>query len=225
MASNSEVKEMLHTIEHGCFITRHQTGINKFQPRVMAAMARVLREKFVPDAFKPCAYADGPLPIGNGQTISQPYIVALMTDLLLPEKSDVILEIGAGSGYQAAILGELVKKVYTIEIIPALAREARARLKKLGYRNIEVREGDGYEGLPSLAPFDGIIVTAAAGHIPPPLVEQLNPGGRLVIPIGQAHAAQMLFLIEKDAAGEVSTREILAVAFVPLTGAGQTKIN
>ena len=220
VASKSKVKEMLRTIERECFITRRLTGIKKFQPRVMAALAEVPREEFVPDALKPCAYENGPLPIGNGQTISQPYIVALMTDLLLPAKSDAILEIGAGSGYQAAILAKLVKQVYTIEIIPTLVKEARTRLQKLGFRNIEISEGDGYEGLPARAPFDSIIVTAAASHIPPPLVAQLKAGGRLVIPVGLPRAPQELLLLEKDAAGKVSTREILAVSFVPLTGAG-----
>lgn len=184
----------------------------------MDAMAEVLREKFVPDNMKLFAYDNGPLPIGNGQTISQPYIVALMTDLLLPEENDVILEVGAGSGYQAAILAKLVKRVYTIEIIPALAKQAQDRLTKLGFKNIEVRQGDGYNGLSQHAPFDGIIVTAAASHVPAPLIEQLKPGGRLVIPVGLPHSLQYLMLIEKGKDGEVTYREILAVAFVPLTG-------
>jgi protein-L-isoaspartate(D-aspartate) O-methyltransferase len=143
-----------------------------------------------------------------------------MTDLLLPTGHDVILEVGAGSGYQAAIFAKLVKQVYTIEIIPALAEETRRRLQKMGFGNIEVLEGDGYEGFPDQAPFDGIIVTAAASHIPPPLVTQLTAGGRMVIPIGLPHCEQELLLIEKDTDGAVSSREILAVAFVPLTGSG-----
>ena len=211
---------MLRTIESECFYTRSLTGIKAFKKSVMAAMAEVLREEFVPDNMKPYAYDNGPLPIGNGQTISQPYIVALMTDLLLPEENDVILEVGAGSGYQAAILAKLVKQIYTIEIIPALAKQAQDRLTKLGIMNIEVRPGDGYNGLPQHAPFDGIIVTAAASHIPFPLIEQLKPGGRLVIPVGLPHSLQYLMMIEKDQNGEITSREILAVSFVPLTGAG-----
>ena len=171
----------------------------------MDAMAKVQREEFVPAHMKPFAYDNGPLPIGNGQTISQPYIVALMTDLLLPEENDVILEVGAGSGYQAAILAKLVKRVYTIEIIPALAKQAQDRLTKLGFKNIEVRQGDGYNGLSQHAPFDGIIVTAAASHVPFPLIEQLKPGGRLVIPVGLPHSLQYLMLIEKDQNGEISS--------------------
>lgn len=220
MASKDEVKQMLRTIERECLYTSGLTGIKQFQKRVMEAMAEVLREKFVPDHMKPFAYENGPLPIGNGQTISQPYIVALMTDLLLPEQNDVILEVGAGSGYQAAILSKLVKQVYTIEIIPALAKQAQDRLTRLGLKNIEVRQGDGYYGLPEHAPFDGIIVTAAASHVPPLLIEQLKPGGRLVIPVGLPHSLQYLMMIAKDPNGEIISRDILAVAFVPLTGDG-----
>ncbi len=211
---------MLSTIERECLYTSGLTGIKKFQKRVMEAMAEVLREKFVPDNMKLFAYDNGPLPIGNGQTISQPYIVALMTDLLLPTENDVILEVGAGSGYQAAILSKLVKQVYTFEIIPTLAKQARDRLTRLGLTNIEVRQGDGYYGLPQHAPFDGIIVTAAASHVPPPLIEQLKPGGRLVIPVGLPHSLQYLMMITKDNNGEIIPRDILAVSFVPLTGAG-----
>ncbi len=220
MAQSSKVKEMLRTIELECFYTRGQTGIKKFRQPVMDAMAKVPREQFVPAALKSCAYDNGPLPIGNGQTISQPYIVALMTDLLLPEKSDVILEVGAGSGYQAAVLSELVKKVCTIEIIPALVQQARTLLEKLAFKNIEVVQGDGYDGLPAQAPFDGIIVTAAARHIPPALIRQLKPGARLVIPVGPPHYLQYLMMLEKDEAGTLTSRQILAVSFVPLTGPG-----
>ncbi len=220
MARENEVREMLRTIDRECTFTSDQTGIKKFQPQIMTAMAEVPREDFVPAAMKPSAYANGPLPIGNGQTISQPYIVALMTQLLLPEENDVILEIGAGSGYQAAILSKLVRQVYTIEIIPALMQEASDRLSRLGFTNIEIRQGDGYHGLPEKSPFDGIIVTAAARRVPPPLIKQLKPGARLVIPIGSPNSLQYLVSLEKDAAGEISSRKILAVSFVPLTGAG-----
>jgi protein-L-isoaspartate(D-aspartate) O-methyltransferase len=212
---------MLRIIDRECLETSAFTGISKFQQRVMYAMAEVPREKFVPTNLVPFAYQNGPLPIGNGQTISQPYIVALMTDLLLPEDDDVILEVGAGSGYQAAILSKLVKQVYSIEIISSLMRQARDRLAKLGFQNIEVLESDGYAGLPAHAPYDGIIVTAAASHVPPPLIEQLKPGGRLVIPLGLPASLQYLMLLEKNSKGKVTSREILAVSFVPLTRGAQ----
>lgn len=220
MASKAGIRQMLGTIERECLATAGLTGISKFQQRVMAAMAAVAREKFVPPALVPYAYDDLPLPIGSKQTISQPYIVALMTDLLRPEENDVVLEVGAGSGYQAAVLAQLVRQVYTIEIIPGLAEEARARLAKLGYRKVAVREGDGYGGLPEHAPYAGIIVTAAAPHVPPPLIAQLAAGGRLVLPVGPPHGRQDLILVEKDRRGETTSREILPVVFVPLTGPG-----
>ncbi len=159
-----------------------------------------------------------PLPIGHGQTISQPYIVALMTELLAPKAGDVVLEVGTGSGYQAAVLAELGARVYTIEIVPPLANSAALRLEQLGYSNVEVRLGDGYYGWPEHAPFDGIIVTAAANAIPPPLIEQLKPGGRMLIPVGAPFSAQELIVLVKDTKGKVSTRSVLPVAFVPLTG-------
>jgi protein-L-isoaspartate(D-aspartate) O-methyltransferase len=158
------------------------------------------------------------LPIGYGQTISQPYIVALMTDLLKVNSGDVVLELGTGSGYQAAILSGLVKRVYTIEIIEPLARQAKSRLARLGYGNVTTRLGDGYYGWPEYAPFDGIIVTAAASHVPPPLIEQLKPGGRMVIPVGDRFFTQQLLLVEKTADGQITTRQVLPVRFVPLTG-------
>ncbi len=184
----------------------------------MQAIASVPREEFVPDHLKPWAYDNNPLPIGDGQTISQPYIVALMTDLLCPNKDHVILEVGTGSGYQAAVLSQLVSKVYSIEIVPFLARKAEQLLQKLHYDNIEIRQGDASLGWSERAPFDGIIVTAAADHIPPALQEQLRPGGRLVIPIGHPHMSQELVLVEKDAQGRFTQRDILPVAFVPFTG-------
>ena len=185
---------------------------------VLRAMGRVPRHQFVPSGVEDMAYADRPLPIGHGQTISQPYIVALMTELLGVGRGAVVLEIGTGSGYQAAVLAELGAKVYTIEIVPPLAEAAAARLARLGYGAAEARLGDGYYGWPAHAPFDGIVVTAAASHVPPPLVEQLRPGGRMVIPVGGPFSVQQLVLITKNADGTVRTELLLPVRFVPLTG-------
>jgi len=193
-------------------------GKSGLDERVLQAMLEVERHRFVPQRLQSEAYANHPLPIGHGQTISQPYIVALMTDLVGPGPDDVVLEIGTGSGYQAAVLGKLVKQVYTIEIIEELAEEAQLRLERLGYGNVTARLGDGYFGWEEHAPFDAIVVTAAASHVPPPLVEQLKPGGRMVIPVGGRFTVQYLLLLEKTAAGEVLTRQITAVRFVPLTG-------
>jgi len=212
------MKEMLRTIEAECKYTYGLTGVRTISQAVMDAMAAVPREEFVPAALSPYAYDNGPLPIGHGQTISQPYIVALMTHLLSPERDDVILEVGAGSGYQAAILSKLVHQVYSIEIITSLAEQAQQRLQKLGYTNVEVMTGDGYYGLEKYGPFDGIIVTAAASHIPRPLKEQLKPGARLIIPVGLPHMTQHLMMVEKDATGRTFTSNVLAVTFVPLTG-------
>jgi protein-L-isoaspartate(D-aspartate) O-methyltransferase len=178
----------------------------------------VPRHEFVPERLRRQAYANRPLPIGYGQTISQPYIVALMTDLVEPGADDRVLEIGTGSGYQAAVLATLVGEVYTIEIIEPLGLAARARLERLGYDNVEVRLGDGYYGWPERAPFDAIVVTAAASHVPPPLIQQLKPGGRMVIPVGSRFLVQQLVLVTKDADGRVTTRQLLPVRFVPLTG-------
>ena len=187
-------------------------------PEVLRAMRTVPRHLFVPENLLSRAYDDGPLPIGYGQTISQPYIVAYMTEALRLKKGDTVLEIGTGSGYQAAVLSPLVKRVCTMEIIPDLAASAKARLKTLGYSNVEVKEGDGYYGWPDKAPFDAVIVTAAAGHIPPPLVRQLKNGGRMVIPVGGPFMTQYLVLVEKNRKGEVATTNLLPVRFVPLTG-------
>jgi protein-L-isoaspartate(D-aspartate) O-methyltransferase len=184
---------------------------------VRDALARVPRHLFVPPDQQPYAYENRPLPIGHGQTISQPYVVAFMTDVLRPGKQDRVLEIGTGSGYQAAVLAELVRSVYTIEIVEPLAAEARERLDRLGYRNVEVRAGDGYKGWPERAPFDAIIVTAGADEVPPPLLQQLKPGGRMVIPVGPAGSLQYLTLIEKQANGSIRSRQILPVRFVPFT--------
>ena len=187
-------------------------------PRVMAAMGKVPRHEFVPAIQRPKAYTNRPLPIGYGQTISQPYIVALMSDLIKPQAGDKVLELGTGSGYQAAILAELTGQVYSIEIIEALGKQADERLSRLGYDNITLRIGDGYYGWEEHAPFDAIVVTAAASHVPPPLVAQLKPGGRMIIPVGSRFLTQQLVLIEKEPGGQLITRQILPVKFVPLTG-------
>jgi protein-L-isoaspartate(D-aspartate) O-methyltransferase len=185
-------------------------------PATITAMRRVPRHEFVPSDRTDEAYQDHPLPIGYGQTISQPYIVGLMTELLQLTRVDRVLEVGSGSGYQAAVLAEIVDSVYTIEIIEDLARTSRARLKHLGYGNIQLRNADGYYGWPDRAPFDAIIVTAAAEHIPPPLISQLKDGGRMVIPVGHPFFVQNLVLVEKHD-GSISTRSLIPVRFVPLT--------
>ncbi len=189
-----------------------------FGERVLRSIAEVPRHEFVPEGRRGSAYRNRPLPIGHGQTISQPYIVALMTDLVEPEPDDVVLEIGTGSGYQAAILATLVERVYSIEIIEPLAEAARETLERLAIDNVVTRLGDGYYGWEEQAPFDAIVVTAAASHVPPPLVRQLKPGGRMVIPVGGRFQTQQLLLIEKSADGELVTRQMGAVRFVPLTG-------
>jgi protein-L-isoaspartate(D-aspartate) O-methyltransferase len=198
--------------------TSAYSGSAALSPSVIAAMEKVERHRFVPDALATVAYLNRPLPIGYGQTISQPFIVALMTDLMGVKPGDRVLEIGTGSGYQAAILAEMACSVYSIEIIEPLGKEAGDRLKSLGYRNVKTRVGDGYYGWPEAAPFDAIIVTAAASHVPPPLIKQLKPGGRMVIPLGTQFMTQYLMLVEKQLDGSVTNRQILPVAFVPLTG-------
>jgi protein-L-isoaspartate(D-aspartate) O-methyltransferase len=185
---------------------------------VIGALGSVPRHEFVPRNMREAAYENRPLPIGHGQTISQPYIVAIMTNLLQVGKSDRVLEIGTGSGYQIAVLATLGEKAYSIEIIEPLGRQAKQRLQRLGYENIELKIADGYYGWPEEAPFDAIMVTAAASHIPPPLIKQLKPGGRMLIPVGSRFMVQELLLVQKSATGEISTRQLLPVAFVPLTG-------
>ncbi|HEY7674349.1 MAG TPA: protein-L-isoaspartate(D-aspartate) O-methyltransferase [Burkholderiales bacterium] len=197
--------------------TGAETGRPRFGDAVMAAIGKVQRHRFVPASVQGFAYDNRPLPIGEGQTISQPYIVALMTDLLDAKPNDTVLEIGTGSGYQAAVLAELVAKVYTIEIVEPLGKRAARLLGDLGYRNVNVRIGDGYKGWPEAAPFDSIIVTASVAEPPKPLLDQLKAGGRMVIPIGASAGVQDLVLLEKRPDGSVSTRRTLPVRFVPFT--------
>ncbi len=211
-------QEMLAAIRDMAATTPLDTGGEAMSESVMAVMGRVPRHEFVPERMKPLAYLNRPLPIGHGQTISQPYIVALMTDLLDVDAEDVVLEVGTGSGYQAAVLGELVRKVYTVEVIAPLGEQAAGRLARLKYDNIESRVADGYYGWEEHAPFDGIMVTAAAGHVPPPLIRQLKRGGRMLIPVGGRFLTQYLMIVEKDEQGAVTTSQVLPVRFVPLTG-------
>ena len=208
---------MTNEVAQTARMTGRETGRAALDARVMNALRTIPRHLFVPENLRSAAYANRPLPIGHGQTISQPYIVALMTDLLRVDSDDVVLEVGTGSGYQAAILSPLVKQVYTVEIIAPLAQQAKGRLQSLGYKNVIVRHADGYNGWNEAGPFDAIIVTAAATHIPPPLVQQLKAGGRMIIPVGGPFATQSLMLVEKTKAGKVRTRQVLPVRFVPLT--------
>lgn len=213
-----ERRAMIEAIRQDMVRTGPLVGQDRLDPRVLEAMARVPRHVFVPEGERQQAYQNRPLPIGYGQTISQPYIVALMTDLLNPRPGDRVFELGTGSGYQAAVLAELVDEVYTVEIIEPLGERAATILAQQGYDNVTVRVADGYFGWPEHAPFDGIVVTAAGDHIPPPLVDQLAPGGRMVIPVGSRFLTQQLMLVEKDGEGAVTTRSLLPVRFVPLTG-------
>jgi len=197
----------------------HIIGAGIEDPETIRSMRTVPREDFVPLELRKYAYANQPLPIGYGQTISQPYIVALMTELLAVDREDRVLEIGTGSGYQAAILSVIVEEVCTIEIIEPLGITARDRLKNLGYDNVYTKIGDGYHGWEERAPFDAIIVTAAADHIPPPLLKQLALGGRMCIPVGQPYYPQILKLVIKDEEGNITVRDIIPVRFVPFTRA------
>jgi protein-L-isoaspartate(D-aspartate) O-methyltransferase len=213
-----KIQRLLDEIEREYSYTRGMTGKASLDPRVKAALSDTPRDKFVPQGSIDSAFDNNPLSIGYGQTISQPYIVALMTDLLELEADDIVLEIGTGSGYQAAVLSQLCNQVYSIEYVEALAAKARARFEKLGYDNIETRAGNGFDGWPEHAPYDGIIVTAAATHIPRPLIEQLKPGGRMVIPVGRPFSHQELKLVEKNRDGDISVKDVLGVAFVPFQG-------
>ena len=210
------MRRMIVDIEQEVEYTSRLIGKRVLDPRVMKAMEEVPREVFVPDDMKHFAFENGPLPIGHGQTISQPYIVALMSDLLQTQDDHVVLEIGTGSGYQTAILSRLVRQVYSIEVVSELGEISAGRLKDLGYTNVECRIGNGYAGWPEHAPYNGIIVTAAATHIPQPLVEQLVTGGRLVIPVGEPYEAQELMVVPRGEGDHIDVREILGVAFVPM---------
>ncbi len=210
--------QMIRTIEAQVRDTSYVIGRDRIDPRILDVMGALPRHEFAPEDLREDSYKDRPLPIGYGQTISQPLIVALMTDILNVDRTRLVLEVGTGSGYQAAVAAELAGQVYTIEIIPDLARSAADRLRRLGYTNVTVRVGDGYFGWPEAATFDGIIVTAAAAHIPPPLLQQLKPGGRMVIPVGPVLGQQHLTVVERSADGRIRTRQLSPVRFVPLTG-------
>ncbi len=211
-------QQMVREIRQNVADTSRYIGRRALNERVMSVMGTLPRHEFVLPSMQSSAYENRPLPIGYGQTISQPYIVALMTELVDPKEQYTVLEIGTGSGYQAAILSKLVKKVFTIEIVEELGLSASARLQRLGYDNVETRIGDGYYGWPEQGPFDAIVVTAASSHIPPPLVQQIKPGGVMLIPVGSQFQVQQLTLVEKNEKGRVITRQILPVRFVPLTG-------
>ncbi len=216
MAFERERQQMMADIEAGFAYTRTMTGRDHLDPRVRDAMLRVPREDFVPADMRHAAFRDGALPVGHGQTISQPYIVALMTDLLELSNASIVLEVGTGTGYQTAILSQLAQRVYSIERIQELAQTAQQRLIGMGCDNVETRCSDGYLGWPEKAPFDAIVVTAAAPELPAALLEQLGPDGRMVIPIGLPYAHQELVLVTRDRQGETDTRDMLGVAFVPM---------
>jgi len=216
--SQSDREELWTEVAAEMRETARDVGHAELSPRVLAALREVPREAFVPQDLQDRAYENRPLPIGHGQTISQPFIVAIMTELLELEPGDRVFELGTGSGYQAAVLSRLVSRVYSMEIVEPLGKGAAQTLQNLGYDNVEVRIGDGYLGWEQHAPFDAIIVTAAGDHIPPPLVAQLKPGGRMLIPVGSRFFTQQLVLLHKQSDGSVETRELLPVAFVPITG-------
>lgn len=216
--SDDRIEILLEEIEADARSTAVLTGRRQFSARVMQALRAVPRHEFVAKDLSIAAYDNRPLPIGKGQTISQPYIVALMTDLLDAEPDDVVLEVGTGSGYQAAVLSQLVRQVYSIEIVESLAITAAERLSRLGYENVHTCHRDGYAGWPEVAPFDGILITAATPEVPPPLIDQLKPGGRLIAPLGLPYSHQTLVLIKKELDLSIARRDVLPVAFVPLTG-------
>ena len=220
-----KIKYLIKDIEREVLYTASFIGKSKLDKRVMQAMATVPREKFVPKHLQSSAYDNGPLPIGHGQTISQPYIVALMSDLLALKPEHSVLEIGTGSGYQSAILAQLCAKVFSVERIAELSQQAEECFNELDYKNIETRVGNGYQGWQEHAPYDGIIVTAAATHIPQPLIDQLKPGGILVIPVGVSRFSQSLALVKKDLEGGIETKNILDVVFVPLVHDEEHKNN
>lgn len=210
--------ELIKEIEEYVFLTQEELGRSKLSPKVLRALSRTPRHEFVPKSAKGIAYKNRPIKIGYGQTISQPYIVAIMTELLDLKSSDRVFELGTGSGYQAAILSHVVSQVYSMEIIQELGERAKKTLQHLDYHNVETRVGDGYYGWEEMAPFDAIIVTAAGDHVPPPLIKQLKPGGRMIIPVGGRFLVQQLVLITKRKDGTLVTREVMPVRFVPITG-------
>lgn len=220
-AGEWNVERLLDEIRDEVCATSDYTGRTKLAERVIEAIRQVPRHAFVPEDWQSGAYCNSPLPIGHAQTISQPYVVALMTDLIQPCADDVVLEVGTGSGYQAAVVASLVKQVYSLEIIEALATTARERLQRLGYANVKVQAGNGCFGWPEHAPYDAVLVTAAAPQIPQALIEQLKPGGRLVMPVGDRYSGQELRLLKKDERGRLEQRSVLPVSFVPLTGTAQ----
>jgi protein-L-isoaspartate(D-aspartate) O-methyltransferase len=211
-----ERERMVREVDAMYAQTRAETGLAAMSPAVRAALGKVERHRLVPQGQRALAYRNRPLPIGGGQTISQPYIVALSTDLIEPRPEHVVLEVGTGSGYQAAVLAEVAKQVYSIELLEELGKPAAARLADMGYRNVEVRIGDGYAGWPEKAPFDAIVVTAAAPQVPPALVAQLRVGGRMVIPVGGTHDVQYLKVLTRRADGGYDEQRVLPVRFVPL---------
>lgn len=212
-------RRLVDQIESEFRLTADELGVSGLEPRVADALRQVRRHRFVPGPQRCLAYIDHPLPIGHGQTISQPYIVAIMSQLLQVGPGDRVFELGTGSGYQAAVLAALGAEVYSVEILPELAEQAATTLAELGISGVQVRQGDGWSGWPEAAPFQGILVTAAAPRLPAPLVAQLAPGGRLLIPLGRSDSIQQLALFTKDAAGRLSRRNLLPVRFVPVTGA------
>lgn len=214
--AQSRHQAMVEEVQDMARDTAMWTGRSRFSERVIAALHEVPRDEFVPDSQKQNAYLNRALGIGHGQTISQPYIVALMTDLAGIQPGDRVLEVGTGSGYQAAILAELTDQLYSIELLPELGQRAAETLRRLGYEDIQLRIGDGYQGWPEAAPFDAIIVTAAPGDVPESLIEQLAVGGRMVIPVGEQHQSQTLRLIEKGKDGQLESRDVIAVGFVPM---------
>jgi len=214
----AEREALVREIERQAIATRRELGADQLDPAVAAALRSVPRHEFVPLALRTEAYGNHPLPIGGGQTISQPYIVAIMTQLLGAKAGDRVYELGTGSGYQAAVLAEMGLEVYSVEIVPELAERAAQTLRRLGYDRAHVKAGDGWLGWPEAAPFAGILITAAADRVPEPLVEQLAVGGRLVMPVGAAGRVQQLVVMEKTAAGALERRDVLPVRFVPVTG-------
>ncbi|MCW8878717.1 MAG: protein-L-isoaspartate(D-aspartate) O-methyltransferase [Kangiellaceae bacterium] len=215
--SNDKMQQLIAEIKLDVKATANSTGVTALSPEVIDALFNVKRHQFVDTAYLRYSYQNRPLPISDGQTISQPFIVAIMTEFLQLTGSEKVLEVGTGSGYQAAVLSLLSKQVHSIEIIESLAISARSRLKQLGYENVIVHHGDGYKGIEKQAPFDAIMVTAAPEHVPALLVEQLKNGGRMIIPVGKQDHVQMLTLITKNSEGRVSYKEVLPVSFVPLT--------